>query len=248
MEDERKEALGMRVLKWLGRHWKAVLLVLITAVITAGITYGICEISSNAKIAQLALSGNIDEPEGIEVVAEPVSIGAVVSVLEDDMQALGELVTVEYLYTDAGSFSNSNQLFGHNVPFTEKSFMLRWEGVIKAGIDITELKIDIDEEAKTITVTMPEAYIVSNEIDYDSVETLSEKDGLFNNVTIDDSNSVIKESLEYMEERAIKQGLFETAIENAEVLINQILSYDERLAEYEIEYVSLEEASEEATE
>lgn len=169
-------------------------------------------------------------------VAEMVSTGSAsginVGVLTEDLRSIGELATVEYLYTDAAWFVNSNQIFGHDVPLTEKSFLAKWDGAIKAGIDVSRLRIEVDEDEKILTISIPPAYITSHEIFYDTFEVLNEKDGLFNNITVTDSNSVIEESKKAMEQRALDNGLLDNAADNAKTLINSFLEYDARIADY----------------
>ncbi len=221
---------------------KKVIIILCVVVILAG---ALCWCWNNFRMSQETSSYSI---VGENITGEG-SNGVNVSVLTEEIQALGELVTVEYVYTDATTYSASNQLFGFNVPLTEKYFVVKWDGAIKAGIEFSQLKVEADDEAKIITITMPKAHITSNEPYLDSFEVLNEKDGLFNNVTITDTMLVLNEAQELMAERAIDKGLLETAESNAQTLISQFLKFDEELADYTIVYniVSTEE-TESATE
>ncbi|HIT64986.1 MAG TPA: DUF4230 domain-containing protein [Candidatus Ventrimonas merdavium] len=62
--------------------------------------------------------------------------------------------------------------------------MAKWEGTIKAGIEITDITAEVDETNKVITVYLPKAKILSHEIDDESFETLDEKAGLFNPIEV----------------------------------------------------------------
>ena len=54
---------------------------------------------------------------------------------------------------------------------------------------------------------MPNAEILSHEIDNNSIETLDEKDGLFNPVKVEDVRQFDTVSKDAMEDRAIENGI-----------------------------------------
>lgn len=141
-----------------------------------------------------------------------------------DVQSIGELATIKYIYTDMGKFENSQKFKDYNIPLTEKSFILSWNGTIKAGVDITEIKIDIDEVTKVITIHLPNAKILSHETDEDSIEVFDESNNIFNPITLDDYSTFFAESKMDMEQRALDNGILDDAIENAKTVITQILN------------------------
>ena len=73
---------------------------------------------------------------------------------------------------------------------------------------------------------MPKAEILSHEIIDDSIETLDEKDGLFNSVTVEDVRNFDAISKEAMEVRAIENGLLDKAFNNAKAIIEQLVNND----------------------
>jgi len=149
-----------------------------------------------------------------------------IDLIKSQILDIGELATIEYLYTDAGKFENPKQLFGVNLPFTTKSFIAKWDGAIKAGIEIDKIIVEINDSNKEIVVHMPQSKILSHEIIKDSIETLDEKDGLFNPVKVEDVREFDKISKEAMEERAIENGLLSKAFENAKDIIEKLVNND----------------------
>ena len=149
-----------------------------------------------------------------------------IDLIKSQILDIGELATIEYLYTDAGKFENPKQLFGVNLPFTTKSFIAKWDGAIKAGIEIDKIIVEINDANKEIVVHMPQSKILSHEIIKDSIETLDEKDGLFNPVKVDDVREFDKISKEAMEERAIENGLLSKAFDNAIEIIEKLVNND----------------------
>ena len=88
---------------------------------------------------------------------EPVVTG---DLLGEQLRSIQELGTVAYYYTNMGRFENHLDFYGWKVPFTTKSFIVSYDGVIKAGVDLSEVAVQIDEESKTVTVTLPAGKIL----------------------------------------------------------------------------------------
>lgn len=149
-----------------------------------------------------------------------------IDLIKSEIQDIGELATIEYFYTDAGKFEDPKKLFNINVPFTTKSFIAKWDGMIKAGIKVDKIIVEINDEAKEIIIHMPQAEILSHEIDDTSIETLDEKDGLFNPVKVEDVREFDAISKDAMEQRAIENGILDKAFENAKDIIEKLINND----------------------
>jgi len=146
--------------------------------------------------------------------------------IKSEIKDIGELATIEYLYTDAGKFEDPKKVFGMNIPFTTKTFIAKWDGVIKAGVKIDEIIVEINDANKEIIVHMPNAEILSHEIDSDSIETLDEKDGLFNPVKVEDVRLFDAVSKEAIEVRVVENGILNKAFDNAKEIIQKLVNND----------------------
>ena len=167
-----------------------------------------------------------------------------IAVINAEIRDIGELATIEYLYTDAGKFEDPAELFGKEIPFsfTTKSFIAKWDGSIKAGVDISKVTAEVNESEKEIVVHIPKAEILSHEVDDESIETLDEKDGLFNKLKIDDIRAFDANSKDAMEKRAIENGLLDKALENAKAIIRKLIDNDiVKELEYDITFEVIEE-------
>ena len=91
---------------------------------------------------------------------------------------------------------------------TTKSFIVSYDGVIKAGVDLDRLQVTVGDEE--ITVTLPESRIISHEIPEDSLEVFDESDNLFNHITIEDYTAFTRDQKSAMEQRAVDGGLFQS--------------------------------------
>ena len=153
--------------------------------------------------------------------AEPVITG---DLLGEHLRSAQELVTVAYYYTSMGRFENQVDFYGWKVPFTAKSFIVSFDGVIKAGVDLSQVQVEVDEIRQAVTVRLPASRILSHEIPEDSIEVFDESDNLFNRITIEDYTGFTLDQKKAMEQRAEDNGLLTSADEKARAAVESLLT------------------------
>lgn len=226
------EKNGQYELQVLRRKKKLIVLIIIFLVVLVTVLAIFLKGYSTAKekyekiITELELK--IDKLSDPVAVYEEVSTEVDIRVINSEIQDIGELATIEYLYTDAGKFEDPIEVFGKNISWglTTKSFITKWDGIIKAGVDIKQVTAEIKENSKEIIVHIPKAQILSHEIDINSVETLDQKNGLFNEIKVEDIRSFDAVTKAAMEERAIENGLLDKAFDNAKRIIEKLINND----------------------
>ena len=159
--------------------------------------------------------------------AEPQITG---DLLASRLRSVQELVTVSYYYTNMGRFENQVDFYGWKVPFTTKSFIVSYDGVIKAGVDLEQLQVSIG--GGEVTVTLPESRIISHEIPEDSLEVFDESDNLFNHITIEDYTAFTRDQKSAMEQRAVDGVLLDRANQEARTAVDSLLRIMPGLEEY----------------
>ena len=176
-------------------------------------------------IEALRAQAGQEEDEGLIHEALPVITDSLIS---EQLNALRELVTTEYLYTNSGKYENQNQItiIGKdiNIPFTGKRFIVAYDGRIKAGIDIGQTQIDIDEDARAITIALPKSEIISHETFEDTLVVLDETNNVFNPISIENYNEFVSAQKDSMEEKAIERGLLTNADVEAKLMVQSFLS------------------------
>lgn len=183
----------------------------------------------------------IDELKENPIVVSQVNPKIELDLIYSEIHSISELATMEYLFTDAAEFSDSRQIKNWNIPFTEKSFILKWDGVIKAGVKLDLVAIDVLEEEMKLVVSVPAAEILSYQINSDSVQLLNEKDNIFNNITVDDKIKFDAATEEAMKQRAIENGLLDKAQANTEEILFRLLTANDAIGDmYTIEFTILE--------
>ena len=124
----------------------------------------------------------------------------------------GELVSASQDYSIVDKVTNSNRDFLDlfDVPFTEKSFWYRYNGTIKAGVDLATAELEQDEsDPSLLHVTLDQPHIISNTPDMDKSGVLEENNNIFNPISVEDSDAFRRQCVERSEEEAIGGGLLD---------------------------------------
>lgn len=143
-----------------------------------------------------------------------------------------ELTTLKYHYTNMGQFENQNTFYGYKIPFTSKKFIVSYDGLINAGVDLEKMKVELHD--KNIEIKIPPAKILSHEIYEDSLKVFDERESIFNRIDIEDYNNFSKDQKKEVEVNAIKRGLLMEADKESKKAIEELLLGDTILSEYKI--------------
>ena len=141
-------------------------------------------------------------------------------VLRESMERNNELSTAEYLYTASIATNDHNVLdlsdagLGKvDLPLTDSTYILKFDGTIKAGFDLNESVVT--QEGDTIVITLTEPTILSHVTS--DITVVWEMQSICNPLHAGEESNWIVGQKEQMEERAIEQGLYDKAREYARV-------------------------------
>ena len=143
----------------------------------------------------------------------------------EQVKDISELNTVEMYFNEIIDFKNAKLFNNFQIPFTEKSFIFTVKSKVKAGVDLSSIdEGDIAISGKSLLIKLPNPTITSKEIL--SYKVYDEKNGLFNEVTTEDTLKALELFEKDMEEQALGSGIIEKSKENTELIIrNLFLSY-----------------------
>ncbi len=143
----------------------------------------------------------------------------------EQVKDISELNTVEMYFNEIIDFKNAKLFNNFQIPFTEKSFIFTVKSKVKAGVDFSSIdEGDIAISGKSLIIQLPNPTITSMEIL--SYKVYDEKNGLFNEVTTEDTLKALELFEKDMEEQALSSGIIEKSKENTEHIIrNLFLSY-----------------------
>ena len=63
--------------------------------------------------------------------------------IEEKISRILEISTVEYNYTNVVTYKDNKKMNGFNMPFTSKSFIIKYSGYIKAGVDLNGVETQV---------------------------------------------------------------------------------------------------------
>lgn len=132
-----------------------------------------------------------------------------------------ELALIKYNYSGVIGYKDFLKILKINVPLTEKSFLLKYNGYIKAGVDFENIKVEVS--GKDVHISLPSARILDTMIDEKSIRVYNESMNAFNPLTIADYNKAIVKEKDNMVDDAISQGVLKDATKQAEVVLTSIM-------------------------
>jgi len=137
--------------------------------------------------------------------AEPAGPSITSAFVEQRISEISELATLHHHYRKNANYQDAKKLLEYmpdwRINKSIKEFMLIYQGDVKLGYDLKEIKTSIDPITKTILIILPEPKILSHSIDFKSIQVLWEKKGWFNDIRFEDFKQFfIAEQKKYEEE------------------------------------------------
>ena len=156
---------------------------------------------------------NYNPPDRVETMA---------TVVFERIVSQNELVSVSQDYSIVDKASDVNTLFGLiDIPFTENSFWYRYEGTLKAGVNLETA--DVRASDSTVTITLDAPYIISNTPDMERTQVLEENNNpILNPIHVEDVDAFQRQAVEQSEANAVEGGLLEDARVEAESRLSTI--------------------------
>ncbi|SFK40813.1 DUF4230 domain-containing protein [Proteiniphilum acetatigenes] len=133
-----------------------------------------------------------------------------------------ELALVRYNYTGVISYKDYRKFLNINVPLTDKYFLLKYNGYIKAGVDFNRINVTVDNDT-TIHISIPKPKILDTVIDEKSIQVYNESENAFNPIKISDYNEAISREKNVMIRDAVEQGIYRQATDEAKIAITSLL-------------------------
>ena len=167
----------------------------------------IAVIAAVASVSTFLMTSHISEREAFS------SSGVI-----ERVRSISELNTVEMYFNEIIDFENAKFFNSFEIPFTQKSFIFTVKARVKAGIDLSSVKEeDVEIDGRRLVLRLDEPVITSGEIL--SYKAYDEKDGLFNEVTTEDTLKALELFEKDLRKQAAENGIIEKAKENAEQTI-----------------------------
>ncbi len=127
--------------------------------------------------------------------------------VEQQISEISELATLHHHYRKNANFQDAKKLLEYipdwRINKSIKEFSLVYQGDVKLGYDLKDIKILVEPNTQSIFIYLPEPKILSHSIDFESIQILWEKQGWFNNIRFEDFKQFfISEQKKYEQENS----------------------------------------------
>lgn len=133
-----------------------------------------------------------------------------------------DLNTVKYNYSNIIEVKKDKSINDIKIPFTEQSFIIKYEGVINGGIRPEDITI-LENTGKRITVEVDKCRILNHYIDDEKLYVYDIKNSIFNKL---DTNDILYDISKYKkeyEDKILKEGFMEEIKENTKSSLVNLL-------------------------
>lgn len=140
----------------------------------------------------------------------------------DTISQVLDINTVKYNYSNVITVKKDKSINEVKIPFTEKSFVVKYNGVVNAGVKPENIKV-VKNDGNDITIEVKKCEILDHYIDDNNFYIYDIKSSIFNKLKvqeiIDDVNKYKKE----YENKLIQEGFMDEVKNNTKLSIENIL-------------------------
>lgn len=153
--------------------------------------------------------------------------------IREGIANMGTLITQEYYFTQVEKYTKEKTIMKFITSSSE--FLYSYDGAVTAGVDFEKIAISKDDDAKTITIDIPDSEIFSVNIDKDTFKIYSEKDSLWNPLKLEDYNTSLAKFEAAAKEKALANGILEKSDAQAKAIIENFVNSLPEASKYQIE-------------
>lgn len=137
------------------------------------------------------------------------------------IEKICELATLECYYHDVAEFrQEATGIF----QIGYKKYWIEYNGIVKYGIDAKDIKVNKPDKNGVVKISIPEAKILSVNVDINSMSDPIVDTGLFTSISIEEKNKAYNKAQETMKLNAENDTrLLSQAKYNAQKLIEQFI-------------------------
>lgn len=154
--------------------------------------------------------------------------------VEQRVNEIAEIATLHHHYKKVANYQDAKKLLNYmpdwRINKSIKELSLEYQGDVKVGYALKDVKINVDSATRMILVELPEPKILCHSIDFESIRVLWETSGWFNGIKFEDFKKFfVAEQKKYETENGIELKLL--AHKHAEKMIKLYLGSVVKLVE-----------------
>lgn len=143
--------------------------------------------------------------------------------IEERLDAIGELSTYSFEYTNEKRIRDTREIFGTPIPGTTKEIDIIYSGVIKVGYEISEIYCEVDNSNNKIYISIPEIKVLDNYIKLDDLQC-KERNNILNPIGTNEITMYFQEIKAEELLIAEGQGIYEKAERQLKTIIEGLLA------------------------
>lgn len=143
--------------------------------------------------------------------------------IEEKLEAIGQLSTYSFEYTNQKEERNTRKIFGTTIPGTTNEVKIIYSGVIKVGYEIARIDYDVNNTSKKIFITIPEVQVFDNYIKFDDLQ-IREENNILNPIATESIVQYFEDIKEEELQIAEEKGIYDLAEEQLKMLIEALLA------------------------
>lgn len=140
----------------------------------------------------------------------------------DTISQVLDLNTVKYNYSNIVTVKKDKSINDFKIPFTEKSFIVKYNGVINGGVKPEDVKI-VKNNKDEVYLEVAKCRILDHYIDDKNIYVYDVKNSIFNKLEVQEVLNDISIYKKEYETKIIKEGFMEEIQENTKASLENLL-------------------------
>ena len=140
----------------------------------------------------------------------------------DTLSQVLDISTVKYNYSNIVEIKKDKSINNIKIPFTEKTFIIKYNGVINGGVKPEEIEI-INNTKDEIDREIKKCQILDHYIDDENIYVYDIKNSIFNKLDTQEVLDYISSIKKDYENKVINEGFLDEVKENTKVGLENIL-------------------------
>ena len=133
-----------------------------------------------------------------------------------------EINTVKYTYSNIISITKDKSINDIKIPFTQQSFIIKYNGVINGGVKPEDIKI-LENNENQIVIQISKCRILDHYIDDTNVYVYDIKKSIFNKLNTNEILADISKHKSQYEEKLIEEGFLDEIKINTKTSLENLL-------------------------
>ena len=143
-------------------------------------------------------------------------------VIVNKLESLSEISSLKYNYTSVIGIKENITLDKFKIPFTEKSFLVQYNGYIKFGTNLSTAKIELDKKAENVVITLENSRVLDNVVDLNNLQVYDEKWTVFNKLSSQEVIDEIARDQKNKADELVDSGYVKEANDRVSTLLKEL--------------------------